>query len=125
MYLGPLEVDAIAQGTDPAARGVDDRAPHRVDVAAGSERVALGAAGTATVALAPVEIDALVRGAEALTAPVDPDTMRTVENVRIARGTASNPPETAHARGPRRARETLRADSLRPPGKPSPPSRKR
>jgi hypothetical protein len=125
VHLGPLEVDAIAQGTHDVSRRVDDRAPHRVDVAVGSERVALGAAETATVALAPVEIDALVRGAEALTAPVDPDTMRTVETVRIARGTAPNRPETAHPRGPRRARETLRADSLKSPGKPSPPSRKR
>jgi hypothetical protein len=125
VFLAPVEIDAIVQSAEGASRDPDACAPRSVDAAVGSQRMALDGTATPTVALAPVEIDALIRGAEALEGPADLDTMRTVENVRIARGSSSMPPATVDARGPRHPRETLRVDSIRSPGKPTPPSRKR
>ncbi|HZJ66601.1 MAG TPA: hypothetical protein VFD36_24010 [Kofleriaceae bacterium] len=109
VQLAPVELEAIVQAAD---------------LAAGSRPVKLGGPGTPTVALTAVEIDALVLGAEDAHAAADPDSRPTVEHVRIARGTESQPATTVHARGPRRARETLRADSIRRPG-PTAPTRKR
>jgi len=109
VQLAPVEVEAIVQAAD---------------LAAGSRPVKLGGPGTPTVALTAVEIEALVQGAEDAHATVDPNSRPTVEHVRIARGTESQPATTIHARGPRRARETPRADSIKRPG-PTAPTRKR
>lgn len=106
--LAAVELDAIVQGAD---------------LAGGSRPVKLGGAGTPTVALTAVEIDALVHGAESATA--DPSSRPTVENVRIARGTEPQPAATIHPRGPRRARETLRADTVKAPGLGASSNRKR
>jgi hypothetical protein len=108
VQLAPVELEAIVQAGD---------------VAAGSRPVNLRGAGTPTVALSPVEVDALVHGAEREAA--DPSSRPTVEHVRIARGTEPQPATSAPARGPRRARETLRADTVRTPAAGLPPTRKR
>ena len=109
VQLAPVELDAIVQAAD---------------LAAGSRPMKLGASGTPTVALTAVEIDALIQGAESAHAAADPDSRPTVEHVRIARGTESQPAANVAPRGPRRARETLRADSIKRPG-PTAPTRKR
>jgi hypothetical protein len=103
VQLAPVELEAIVQAGD---------------LAAGSRPVKLGSAGKPTVALSPIEIDALIHGAEQA---ADPSNRPTVEHVRIARGTDSQP---AEGRGPRRARETLCADSIRRPSTGA-PTRKR
>ena len=108
--LSPIELDAIVQGGD---------------LAGGSRPVKLGSKDTPTTALTAVEIDALVHAAEGVHAATDPNTRPTVEHVRIARGTESQRATTVQARGPRRARETLRADTIKAPGLVPPPTRKR
>jgi len=107
---------------------------------------------TPTVALAPVELEAIVQGATSAPGLARrADTQPTVESLRLAIGTtammpptiapppaaASPPPAAARpptgavptsGRGPRRARETLRADKIRSGTQtafPPPPTRKR
>ncbi|HEY0989001.1 MAG TPA: hypothetical protein VGD80_18160 [Kofleriaceae bacterium] len=110
VQLAPVEVEAIVQAAD---------------LAAGSRPVKLGGPGTPTVALTAVEIDALVQSAETGHKAADPNSRPTVENIRIARGTEPQPATIVPPRGPRRARETLRADTIKGPGLASPPTRKR
>lgn len=97
---------------------------------------------TPTLPLTPIEVDSLVRGASAeVVVTADASTRRTVETVRLARGSSSlrtaparpriEPPaapatappasgiEPLPERGTRRTRQTLRADAI------SPPTRKR
>ena len=125
VQLAPVEIDAILDAADAAhaATVAEEPAPQRLDLAAGSQRVKLPAGGSPTVALTPVEIDAVMQGAEPAAVAPDRDT-RTVENVRVARGSSSLPPASGQARGPRRPRETLSADAIKT-GKFTPSSRKR
>ena len=83
-----------------------------------------------TVALTPVEIDAILQGADVTTPAPGAAAAPTLENVRIALGSSplspTRAPATPDERGPRRPRETLRADKIRrDPDEPAPPSRKR
>jgi len=83
-----------------------------------------------TVALTPVEIDAILQGADVATSVGGTAVAPTRENVRLALGSSPLPPTkaptTPDMRGPRRPRETLRADKIRrDPDEPTPPSRKR
>jgi hypothetical protein len=83
-----------------------------------------------TVALTPVEIDAILQGADVTTPAPGAAVTPTLENVRIALGSSplspTRPPATPDMRGPRRPRETLRADKIRrDPADPAPSSRKR
>jgi hypothetical protein len=102
-----------------------------VDVEAERDGVRPGPDGTPTLQLTPLEIDAIAQGSEAARATeADVGTARTVESVRLALGSASIPPAKVpppeNARGPRRARETLRVDKIKSqPIAPEPPSRKR
>lgn len=81
----------------------------------------------ATLPLSPVEIDAVMQGTSAASMPPGPASATpTVENVRLAQGSSPIPPTEKSERGPRRPRETLRADKIRlDPDAPTPPSRKR
>jgi hypothetical protein len=79
---------------------------------------------TTTIPLAPVEIDAILQGADQPPSRSDAGVSRTVESVRLALGSSAIPaakPPMVYARGPRRPRETLRADAIqgtdRPPRK--------
>ncbi len=83
-----------------------------------------------TVALTPVEIDAILQGADVGPSAPGAAAAPTQENVRIALGSSplspTKPPAMPDMRGPRRPRETLRADKIRrDPEPPAPPSRKR
>jgi hypothetical protein len=132
----PLDV-ATTQVAAAGRRGVEHaatveaRPPGRFDRASGSRRVVLGPDGTPTLQLTPLEIEAIAQGSEAARATeADLGTTPTVESVRIALGSSPIPPmtlpATANARGPRRARETLRVDRITSgPTAPSPPPRKR
>ena len=132
----PLDVETLEGGT-AGSRGVEHtatveaEAPGRGELASGSERVALGLDGLPTLQLTPVEIEAIAQGSEAARATdADVGTTRTVESVRIAMGSSSIPPTTLpatpSARGPRRARETLRVDKVKSaPDAPGAPPRKR
>jgi len=76
--------------------------------------------------LKPVELDAVMQGASAASTPGLASATPTVENVRLAHGSSPIPPIERSERGPRRPRETLRADKIRlDPDAPTPPSRKR
>lgn len=90
-------------------------------------RVERPTAETPTLPLKPVELDAVMQGASAASTPLGiASTMPTVENVRLAQGSSPIPPTERSERGPRRPRETLRADKIRlDPDVPAPPSRKR
>ncbi|HEU4727108.1 MAG TPA: hypothetical protein VFT22_04445 [Kofleriaceae bacterium] len=84
-----------------------------------------------TLQLTPVEMDAIAQGSQdARATHPDGPRMLTVENVRLALGSTSMTPARAAPavteRGPRRARETLQVDKIKPsPAVPDPPSRKR
>lgn len=88
------------------------------------------AAEAATLSLAPVELEAIVQAAQAAMTPASIDVgARTVESVRLAQGSSElpviTPPARTGGRGPRRSRETLRADEIRrDPAAPTPPVRK-
>ena len=90
-------------------------------------RVERAAEGISTLPLSPVEIDAVMQGTSAASPiPGLASTAPTVENVRLALGSSPIPPTEKSERGPRRPRETLRADKIRlDPDEPTPPSRKR
>ena len=71
-----------------------------------------------TLALTTVELDAVVQGVVVATSAAGAElASRTVENVQIARVSAalapSESPAISDARGPRRSRETLRADHVK------------
>ena len=80
-----------------------------------------------TLPLKPVELDAVMQGASAASTPPGlASATPTVEYVRLAQGSSPIPPTERSERGPRRPRETLRADKIRlDPDEPTPPSRKR
>jgi len=90
-------------------------------------RVERATEDTPTLPLKPVEIDAVMQGTSpASTPPGLAHSAPTVENVRLALGSSPIPPTERSERGPRRPRETLRADKIRlDPDAPVPPSRKR
>lgn len=127
MQLRPVEIEALVEGAREAATAPLD-ATGRDELATGSQRI-VSPTTTPTVALTPVEIDAIVRGhtvgpveastgasARSATSTSQRASEGTVESVRLARGSASVPPTATpdgHARGPRRGRETLRADRIR------------
>lgn len=115
----------------PAIDIAESAGVDRVDRASGASRITLGFAGAPTLELTPLEVEAIAQGSE-IAGPLGPDanTRLTVESVRIALGSSSIPATTvepaANARGPRRGRETLRADKIKSPAiPPDRPSRKR
>jgi len=70
--------------------------------------------------LTPLEIEAIAQGSQETDATAGraiTNTTRTVESVRLALGSASMPPAPSiperGTRGPRRTRETLRADAIK------------
>jgi hypothetical protein len=89
--------------------------------------------GTPTLQLTPLEVDAIAQGSmAAYMVEPEPDAsgFRTVEGLRIALGSSSISPTTvppaANPRGPRRARQTLRAEKIKSqPVTPDRPPRKR
>jgi hypothetical protein len=89
--------------------------------------------GTPTLQLTPLEVDAIAQGSmAAYMVEPEPDAsgFRTVEGLRIALGSSSISPTTvppaANPRGPRRARQTLRAEKIKSqPVAPDRPPRKR
>jgi hypothetical protein len=139
VQLRPVEIEAIMLGASEApaepvtteqivaildettGTQVDASAASRGDLAGGSQPFGVGAGGAPTVALAAIEIEAIMQAGGAAAPPAGAETSHTVETVRIARGSAAMPPvrdePAAHARGPRRPRETLRADAIKPPSR--------
>jgi len=95
--------------------------------------VTRGLDGAPTLQLTPLEVDAIAQGSmAAYMVEPEPDAsgFRTVEGLRIALGSSSISPTTvppaANPRGPRRARQTLRAEKIKSqPVAPERPPRKR
>jgi hypothetical protein len=122
--------DAAGTRAGPAAGATQSPS---ADPAPGSRRAARGRYETPTLQLTPLEVDAIAHGSvTAYMAEPEPDasSFRTVEGVRLARGSSSIPstvvPSAVNARGPRRARETMRAEKIKSqPVTPDRPSRKR
>jgi hypothetical protein len=128
----PIDIEATHSAAPAAGRaGPTATVPCRpVALTSGSKRVTHSLDETPTLQLTPLEVGAIAQAGAACMAEPDASAFRTVESIRLALGSSSIRPTTvppaANARGPRRARQTLRAEKIKSqPVTTDRPSRKR